>query len=124
MNRNAIFRLSLLLTLSFSFLPLLYSCDTTAGIPRVPSGNSITLAWQAPDKNSDDSELVDLAGFNVYYGLNSGSYTNIKVVKGETTCRIDDLPGETTLYLTVTTFDTSRNESVLSDEMETYLPPL
>jgi hypothetical protein len=124
MNRKAISRLLLLSIMSLSFSAALYGCGTTIGISRVPSGNTITLTWQAPDLNSDNSELVDLAGFKVYYGLSSGGYTNVKIVKGENTCRIDDLPGETTLYLAMTAFDTSRNESVLSDELETYLPPL
>jgi hypothetical protein len=124
MDINAIFRLLLLLIMSLSFSAALQGCGTTAGIPRVQSGNSITLAWQEPYTNNDGSELVDLAGFKIYYGLSSGDYTNVKIVKGATSCRIDDLPGAMTLYLAVTAFDTSRNESALSDELETYLPPL
>jgi hypothetical protein len=124
MDRNAIFRLLFLLIMSLSFSAVLQGCGTTTGITRVPSGNSITLTWQVPYTNNDSSEIVDLAGFKVYYGLISGDYTNVKIVKGTNSCRIDDLPGERMLYIAVTAFDTSRNESAPSDELETYLPPL
>jgi hypothetical protein len=114
--------------LSLSLSPYLFGCGTTisgtSGIPPVPSGNRITLTWQAPDKNSDGSDLVDLAGFRVYYGLNSGIYSDMRIVRGETTCTIDQLPGETSLYLAVTAFDTSGNESNFSEELETFLPAL
>jgi hypothetical protein len=128
MDRTVTRRLLVILFLSYSLSLLLPGCGTAiegiSGIPPVPSGNSITLAWQAPVTNDDGSQLKDLAGYKVYYGLSSGIYTDIKVVRGETTCRIDDLPGETMIYLAVSAFDTSRNESRLSTELETYLPAL
>jgi hypothetical protein len=73
MDINAIFRLLLLLIMSLSFSAVLQGCGTTAGIPRVQSGNSITLAWQEPYTNNDGSELVDLAGFKIYYVSNRRS---------------------------------------------------
>lgn len=128
MNRTVIKRLLVILILSSSLPIFLLGCGTAiegiSSIPPVPSGNSITLAWQAPDTNSDGSRLTDLAGFMVYYGLRSGIYTNMRVVKGETSCRIDELPGEVTLHLIVTAFDTSGNESDFPEEVKTDLPAL
>lgn len=128
MNRTATEKVLVMLFLSYSFALLLYGCGATlegmGGIPPVPSGNSITLSWKAPDKNSDGSPLEDLAGFRVYYGLSTGSYTDMKVVRGETTCRIENLPGNVSLYIAVSAFDTSMNDSELSEELVTFLPPL
>lgn len=43
----------------------------------VQAGNgSATLSWVPPTTRSDGSALVNLAGFNVYYGRTSGSYSN------------------------------------------------
>jgi len=128
MDRIAFQKLLVLLFLSYGLFFLVPACGTAIegvpGSPPAPSGNSITLTWQAPDTNSDGSELKDLAGFNVYYGLSPKNYTDLKVVRGETTCTIDGLPGDVTLYIMVTAFDTSRNESAPSAELETYLPAL
>ena len=128
MDRTVIKRLLVILILSSSIPIFLLGCGTaTEGIstiPPVPSGNSITLAWRAPDRNSDGSSLTDLAGFRVYYGLRSGIYTNMIVVRGETSCSIGELPGEVTLHLVVTAFDNSGNESNFPEEVKTDLPAL
>lgn len=93
-------------------------------IPPAASGNSITLSWQSPERNSDGSYFNDLAGFKIYFGFESGVYTGIRYVSGLTRCVIDGLPGDTTLHLAVTTYDRSGNESEFSEELQTYLPPL
>ena len=128
MGKTVIKRVLVMLVLSYGLFPLLLGCGTAtegdSGIPPTSSGNSITLTWQTPERNSDGSVFNDLAGFKVYYGFESGSYTGMRFVKGLTHCVIEDLPGDTTLHLAVTTYDMSGNESAFSVELQTYLPPL
>ena len=37
---------------------------------------STTLTWTPPTENEDGSPLMDLAGYRIYWGRESGSYTN------------------------------------------------
>ena len=126
MSRTVIKRVLVMLVLSYGLFPFLLGCGTApggnSGIPPGSSGNSITLSWQAPERNIDGSLFNDLAGFKVYYGFESGIYTGMRFVKDRTICVIDNLPGDTTIHLAVTTYDMSGNESDFSEELQTYLP--
>ena len=47
------------------------------GISVIQMGTvSTTLTWTPPTENEDGSALMDLAGYKIYWGKNSGSYTN------------------------------------------------
>jgi hypothetical protein len=37
---------------------------------------SVTLSWTPPTENTDGSALIDLAGYNIYWGVSPGSYSN------------------------------------------------
>lgn len=37
---------------------------------------SVTLSWTPPTQNEDGTVLMDLAGYNIYWGTSSGSYPN------------------------------------------------
>ncbi len=80
---------------------------------------SATLAWVAPTTNSDGSTLTDLAGFRIYYGTASGTYTQSVTVNGPYTTNytLSALPVGSTYYLVVRAFDTSNNESAASAEV-------
>lgn len=84
-----------------------------------PSGGTATgaatLSWDDPTTNADGTPLTDLAGFKVYYGNASGNYTTIIDVGNVTTYVVNNLsPG--THYFTVTAYNSSRYESVYSNE--------
>jgi hypothetical protein len=70
-----------------------------------------SLSWTPPTKNTDGTDLTDLAGFKVYYGPSSGNYPQV--------ITIDDpmavgwiVTGLTdgTWYFVVTAFDDGLNE--------------
>ena len=82
---------------------------------------SVTLSWQAPTTNEDLTPLTDLAGYRVYYGETSGVYTDVVTVGNYTSASIGSLPTGKTLYFAVTAFDTSGNESSLSNEASIVL---
>ena len=37
---------------------------------------SVTLSWTPPTENDDGSPLLNLAGYNIYYGVSRGNYPN------------------------------------------------
>ena len=91
--------------------------------PEVVTGTA-TLTWTAPSTKADGSPLDDLAGFWIYYGTDSGSYsqTPIRVPcalsdAGRTiTHQVTNLPAGNTYYFVVTAYNTSQAESAYSNE--------
>ena len=86
------------------------------------AGN-VTLSWTPPLVNNDGTPLNDLAGYVLYYGLESGNYTNSIDIGNVTTYQLYSLPERTTYYFTVTAYDTSGNESGYSNQVARYIPP-
>ena len=92
----------------------------TGGIVRtgVESG-SVTLAWQPPTQNADGSPLIDLSGYNIYVGTDSGNY-DFREIRldnpGLTVYVVDNLePG--TYYFAATAINSSGVESPFSGEV-------
>ena len=78
---------------------------------------STSLAWQAPDNNTDGTELTDLAGYNLYYGTEPGQYSQIRAIRDPSQTELE-LPVEPgTYYLAMTAYDMTGNESELSNEI-------
>jgi hypothetical protein len=96
------------------------TCESMgSGSQTPPAGTgSATLSWAAPQTNADGSALTDLAGFRIYYGSASGSYSKSITISSPTTLRytIDNLPSGTH-YFVVKAFDAARNESAPSPEV-------
>jgi len=79
---------------------------------------SATLAWVAPRTNADGSALADLAGFRIYYGTTSGSYSkSITINSAYTTNYTISNLSAGTYYMIVKAFDTSNNESAASSQL-------
>ena len=78
---------------------------------------TIKLAWDAPTTNSDGSPLTDLAGYYVYYGTASGVYGPAVDAKTVTTYTLTGLTPGQTYFIAVTAYDTSQNQSQLSNEV-------
>lgn len=74
--------------------------------------DTATFTWNA---NTD----TDLAGYTLYIGTGSGSYTFAGPfdVKQATTYTVSNLPRGQTYYFAVTAYDTSGNESQPSAEV-------
>jgi hypothetical protein len=70
----------------------------------------ITLAW---DQNSEP----DIAGYRIYYGRVSRSYTNVVDVGNYTSCVIADLEDGQTYYFAATAYNTDGYESGYSNEI-------
>jgi len=78
---------------------------------------SATLSWTAPTQNEDGTSLQDLAGFKIYYGRESGNYTNEIRIDNETvtTYLVDNLTPDT-YYFVATAFNDAEIESRFSGE--------
>ena len=78
-----------------------------------PSGvqaTQITLAW-------DSSTDPNIAGYKIYYGNASGSYSTVVDVGGQTTCMIANLSAGMAYYFAATEYDKSGQESGYSNEV-------
>jgi hypothetical protein len=75
----------------------------TVGTPTA----SVTASWSANTES-------DIAGYKVYYGKSSGSYTNSINVGNVTTHTITGLSTGRTYYIAISAFDKSGNENKLS----------
>ena len=84
---------------------------------------SATLSWTAPTQNEDGSQLVDLAGYKLYWGTTSGSYPNSVTINNATvtTYLVENLaPG--TYEFVATSFNTSGVESRFSGTATKVVP--
>jgi len=77
----------------------------------------VTLSWVAPTQNADGSPLLDLAGYKIHYGKNSGIYDHEISIDnpGMTTYVVDNLVPDT-YYFAATSFNSSGVESDYSGE--------
>jgi len=92
----------------------------------VSGGNSAgVLMWDAPLSNTDGSPVTDLAGYKIYYGTVSGSYTGSIDVGNKTSISLttfsSSVPSRGLYYIAVTAYDTAGNESVYSNEISQSL---
>jgi len=81
-----------------------------------------TLRWQAPTQNVDGSPLNDLAGYRIYWGVASRSYSGSYTVNSPdiTSWEADIGPGE--FFFALTAFDAEGNESGYSNEVLKLIP--
>jgi hypothetical protein len=76
---------------------------------------SASLSWTAPTQNEDGTDLVDLAGYKLYWGTTPGSYPNSVTIDNPTVTEylVENLaPG--TYEFVATSFNTSGVESQYS----------
>jgi hypothetical protein len=85
--------------------------------PVTPTG-TMSVEWVAPTTSADGLKMADLAGFHIYYGTASGTYTNTINVPNPSTLSytISGLPSNT-YYVVVKAYDSSENESSPSVEV-------
>ena len=87
------------------------------------SFGSATLSWLPPTENVDGSPLLDLAGYRLYWGQQSGNYTNsIQIANpGITTYVVENLTSGTH-YFAATAVSQSGVESARSGELLKTIP--
>ena len=89
--------------------------DLTAPVPPLISEYSLQeakvyLRWQANNE-------PDVAGYNLYYGTSSGNYTKKQEVGNKLDYLTPDLVVGSKYFFVVTAYDTAKNESAYSNEV-------
>jgi len=135
-QENAIRKTTVLLLLSLAIMLIAAGCgslidlnDYDNGSSTSPNNNNVftdpgnsnidfvTISWSAPSINADGSHLAgDLAGYIIYYGQNSGNYTDSVDIGNFTNASVSDLTVGTWCF-TVTAYDEVGNESDFSEEI-------
>src|SRR5207244_154249 len=87
----------------------------TAALTWSASAASVSLVWNA-------SSGTNVAGYNVYYGVASRTYTNKVNVGNVTNATISGLIEGTTYFFAVTAYDQYGLESDYSNEMSYMVP--
>jgi hypothetical protein len=77
----------------------------------------VSLGWEPPTENVDGSPLEDLAGYRIYYGQFSGSYTDELAVSDPDTSQYDVPLPSGSYYFAMTALDVEGNESAYSNEV-------
>ena len=77
---------------------------------------SATLSWTPPTENEDGSQLVDLAGYKIYWGNRPGTYTKSVTIDnpGMSSFVVENLPAGT-LEFVATSFNDTGIESDYSN---------
>ncbi len=95
---------------------------TSLEMISVAAVGPVELSWVAPEENVDGSELVDLAGYKVYYGDSSRDYSeSIELRDSSATSHTLQLASGS-YYFALTAFDTEGHESSYSNEVQRYRP--
>ena len=96
--------------------------NSITGDPVAPRTGSATLSWQPPAERLDGSPLLNLAGYRILYGQESGRYSyTIEIDNtGITRYFIGDL-GEGAWFFAVVAIDTEGLESPPSAEVSKHI---
>ena len=79
---------------------------------------TVTLDWIAPPMNVDGTPLLDLAGYNVYFGSLSGIYTDFRVLDNPgLVTYVMDLPSSGSWFIAITALNSAGAESDFSNEV-------
>jgi Fibronectin type III domain len=104
---------------AFALIAALAACGGGAGsasAPPPPTTSSVTLTWTIPTLNTDGTQLTNLTGFKVIYGMSSTNLSQSLSIDGSTvgTCQIDNLTSGT-WYFAVISVASDGTESVPSN---------
>ena len=95
-------------------------CEPDPGEPDEPT--PVTLSWNPPTRNVDDSPLTDLAGYIIYFGQTPHSLTGTMELNnpGLTRYVFEALP-EGRWYFAMTAVTRRGRESVLSEIVSKHI---
>lgn len=98
--------------------------DSVTVTVTVNNAGTASLSWTPPTKNTDGTDLTDLAGYYIHIGTSSGDYSSVIEVRQNdiNSFLVEDL-AEGTWYFALSAFDTSGNESEKSNEGSKVITP-
>lgn len=100
---------------------LLVACSGGDGSSILGTGSaSAVLSWAAPSTREDNSELKlsEIAGYRIYYGVETGKYVGVINVDDPTATenKLTGIPSGA-YFVAMTTIDVDGRESVFSQEV-------
>ncbi len=98
-------------------------CITRLCCGMTATGAEVALQWNAPSENIDGSSLSDLAGYRVYSGSESGSYTTVQDVGLVTAVTLSDIPAGVTTHFAVSAYNADLTESSLTSDLVVSTEP-
>ena len=101
----------------FLVLIIIFSVFSMFLCVREGNAAQTTLVWNPPTANEDGTPLTGLAGYKIYYGTASRSYTQNIDVGNITTYTVPNLSEGVTYYFAATAYNTSQKESTYSNEI-------
>jgi hypothetical protein len=82
----------------------------------------VALAWDPPDGNTDGSSMNNLAGYRVYYGTGSRTYSSTVDVGLARATIVMDLNQELPFFYTASAYNSNGTESALAEELSWTFP--
>jgi len=84
---------------------------------------TVSLAWDAPSVNTDGTPVANLAGYRIYFGTASHTYSNLITAGLTTTATLSNLQEGATYFFAVVAFNDAGVESSFSEEL-TWTAPI
>jgi len=103
------------------FLLILLVCLFLAFAATPAPAAQLQLAWDAPVQ-SNGTPVPNLAGYKLYYGLQSGQYETVVSVGLKTTYTVTNVSAGQTYSFAVRAYDKTDTESAFSGELSVTLP--
>jgi hypothetical protein len=88
--------------------------------PPTPSGDSVTLAWNADSATSNSA--TNPTGYRLHFGTSSGNYTQTQDVGNATSGTVSSLTSGTTYFFAVTAYNASGVDSPFSNQVSFTAP--
>jgi hypothetical protein len=92
-----------------------------ANMPQIPAGLQVANVGDGESiyVNWNPNPELDLDGYNLYFGTQSGEYDSLRILSPESSEEtIGNIAEGTTIYLALSAFDGEGYESILSGEVE------
>ena len=102
-------------------LLILLACLSLAFVATPAQAQQVQLTWDAP-LQADGTPVPNLAGYQLYYGSQSGQYPTMLPVGLTTTYTVTNISAGQVYYFAVKAYDTTGIESAFSNEVSVSLP--
>jgi len=95
---------------------VLLACLSLAFVATPAQAQQVQLAWDAPVQ-ANGTPVPNIAGYKLYYGLQSGHYQTAIPVGMATTYTVTNVSAGQTYYFAATAYDSTGTESAFSNEV-------
>jgi len=101
----------------------LISCGGGGGSGGGANTQSLTLNWTPPTQNTDNSGLMDLVNYKLYYGKDSATLDQSVLIEAlASSYTLNNLPPNTTYYFSITAININNGESDRSNVVTKTTP--